>query len=93
MYPGLSSKIGPSPQSGIGAKDVVFYVEGTNGNLGNLFSYPRAAEIGSLNEVKANMYVPNGTISIDAGSKVQGSFIAQGIVVGIGVQVTLDSAF
>jgi hypothetical protein len=93
MYPGLKAKIGPSPQSGLSAKDVVFYIQGANGNLRNLFSYPRAADIGLLNEVKANIYAPNGTISIDAGSQVQGSFIAQGVVVGMTAKVNLDSAF
>ena len=58
-----------------------------------MFAYPRAAEIGIKNEVKANMVVLNGTISIDAGSKVQGSFIAQDIAVGANVQVALDSSF
>ena len=93
MYPGLKAKIGPSPQSNLRARDVVFYIAGTNGNLRDLFSYPRAAEIGSGNEVKANMYVPNGTLSIDARSDVLGSFIAQGVVVGINARVNLDSGF
>ena len=93
MYPGWRATIGPTSQSGLSAKDVTFYIEGTNGNLWNLFAYPRAAEIGMQNEVKANMVVPNGTISIDAGSEVQGSFIAQGIVVGANVQVDLHSSF
>ncbi len=93
MYPGWKAKIGPTPQSGLGAKDVIFYIEGTNGNLWDLFAYPRAAEIGLQNQVKASMVAPNGTIAIDADSDVQGSFIAQGLVVGIGTVVHLESGF
>lgn len=93
INPGFKAKIGPAPQSDLGAKDVVFYIEGTNEKPLELFAYPIAAEIGIKNEVRANMVVPNGTLSINAGSNVQGSFIAQGIVVGVDAQVALDSAF
>lgn len=93
MYPGFKAKIGPAPRSGLGAKDVVFYIAGTNGKRLDLLAYPSAAGIGIKNEVKANMFAPNGIISIGAGSKVQGSFIAQGILAGAGTRFALDSAF
>lgn len=93
MHPGFKAKIGPAPRSYLGAKDVVFYIEGSNEKPSDLIAYPIAAEIGIKNEVKANMVVLNGTLSINAGSNVQGSFIAQDIAVGADVQVALDSAF
>lgn len=93
MYPGFKAKIGPAAQSGLGAKDVVFYIEGSSETPSDLMANPIAAEIGMKNKVQANMVVPNGTLSINAGSTVQGSFIAQDIVVGSDVQVALDSTF
>lgn len=93
LYPGYKAKIGPLPTTNLTAKELLFFVKGTNGNLFDLFAYPRAAEIGLLNQVRANIVAPNGTIAIDAGSDVQGSFIAQGVVVGVGSVVHLESGF
>ena len=93
LHPGMRAKIGPSAESGLTARDVVFYVEGTNGNLWDLFSYPRAAEIGSKNVVRASIYVPNGTLAIDADSRATGAFVGRGVVVGIGTRVELESGF
>ncbi len=93
LYPGYKAKIGPLPTTNLGANDLIIYVEGSNGNLLDLFAYPRAAEIGPQNRVKANIVAPNGTIAIDAGSDAQGSFIGQGVVVGIQTDVRLESGF
>jgi hypothetical protein len=93
MYPGNNAYIGPSQGSALTAKDVIFYIGGTNGHMLNLLSLPKAAEIGQGNVVKANMVVPNGTLWINTGSDITGSFIAQGVIVGVGTKVNLESAF
>lgn len=89
LYPGANAKINAQGA----AKALRFYIAGTNGNLMNLLSLPKAAEIGLRNVVKANIFVPNGTLWIVAGSDVTGSFIGKGVIVGIGAKVNLDSAF
>ncbi len=93
LYQGFWSLLGPDSGSGLTARDLVLYVEGTNGNLWDLLSYPKAVEVGIGSKIKANMYVPNGTLLIGANSDVTGSFIAKGVVVGTKSKVTLDSAF
>jgi hypothetical protein len=93
LHPGNNAYIGPLQGSALTAKDVVFYIAGTNGNILDLLSLPKAAEIGQGNVVKANIVVPNGTLWIYTKSEVTGSFIAQGVIVGVGSQVSLESAF
>ncbi len=92
LYPGVMAQIGPS-SSTESARKVMVYVAGTNGNLLNLLSYPRAAEIGLSNTIKANIYAPNGTLTFGAGSNIQGAFIGKAIEFGIGAKVSLDSGF
>jgi hypothetical protein len=93
IYPGLKAMIGPTPQSGLSAKDVFIFVGGINGNTGELRALPKAAVIGIENVIKANMYVPNGTLWIREGSVVEGSFIAKDVIVGVKAKVKLNSAF
>ncbi len=93
MYPGNNAYMGPLQGSALTAKDVVFYIGGTNGHTLDLLSHPKAAEIGQVNVVKANIVVPNGTLWINAKSDMTGSFIGQGVIVGVGAKVSLESAF
>ena len=85
--------IGPKNGSGISARDIVFYVNGKNGNLGNLLSFPKAVTIGIGNTVKANFYAPNGTVWIEGFSEVEGAFIAKDVNLGIKATLALDSIF
>ena len=90
---GQGSYIGPEDTTTVSAKDIIFYVGGINGSNGNLGATPKAAKIGISNSVRANFYVPNGTLWIKEHSVMEGRFIAKDIEVGIGVKVKLNSAF
>lgn len=90
---GQGSYIGPQDTTSISAEDIVFYVGGINGSNGNLGATPKAAKIGIGNTVKANFYVPNGTLWIRQNSEAEGAFIGKDVDVGIGVKVKLNSAF
>lgn len=87
------SYVGPASASGITAGDILFVVEGINGSNGNLGSTPRAAQIGMSNSVAANFLVPNGTLWLRDGTSATGSFVGRDVIVGINVQVVLDSYF
>ena len=90
---GQGSYIGPEDTTTVSAKDIIFYVGGINGSNGNLGATPKAAKIGISNSIRANFYVPNGTLWIKEHSVMEGRFIAKDIEVGIGVKVKLNSAF
>jgi hypothetical protein len=94
------SYIGPqNPPAGeagttaLSSKDIVFYVGGINGTTGNLAALPKAAKIGINNKVKANFYVPNGTLWIMMNSEAEGAFIGKDVSVGVGTKITLNSSF
>ena len=93
FYAGLKSYVGPNPKSGLSAKDVIIYVEGQNGGSGKPASLPMAAIIGLAGQIKANMFAPNGTLWIGAESAVEGAFVAKDVVVGMGTDVNVDTAF
>jgi len=93
LYCSRRAFLGPDSESGLSAKDVLLYIGGINGKSGQQTSYPKAAMIGFNNNVKANLYAPNGTLWIGLGSKAEGSFIAKEVIVGIKAKVKLDSAF
>ena len=85
--------IGPEDTTSLSANQIVFYIGGINGSNGNLAATPKAAQIGIANTVKANFYVPNGTLWIRQNSQATGAFIGKDVDVGIGVKVWLKSAF
>ncbi|MGH7451660.1 MAG: T9SS type A sorting domain-containing protein, partial [bacterium] len=84
---------GPNTGSGLSASDIIFYVNGINGNNGNLGAAPKAAQIGINNTVFANFYVPHGTLWLKQGTEAAGAFIGKDVIIGEGVQLTLDSFF
>jgi ribosomal protein S12 len=90
---GQGSSIGPETGAAIQARGIVFYVAGINGANGNLGATPKAAKVGLSNTVFANFYVPNGTLWLRQGSVVEGAFIGKDVDVGIGVKVSLNSAW
>ena len=87
------TSVGPEDTTSLSANQIVFYIGGINGSNGNLGATPKAAQIGLSSTVKANFYVPNGTLWIRQNSKVTGAFIGKDVDVGIGVKVWLKSAF
>lgn len=89
-----NSYVGPDPAvSGLGATDIVFYINGQNGNNGNLGATPKAAKFGIGGTVIANVYVPNGTLWLRQNSSNTGAFLAKWVVLGIGAEATLDSGW
>lgn len=90
---GQGAFIGPETGAAIRARDIVLYVAGINGPNGNLGATPKAAKVGLSNTVFANFYVPNGTLWLRQGSVVEGVFIGKDVDVGIGVKVSLNSAW
>ncbi len=86
-----ASTIGPSENASIDASSLVFYIEGENGTTGDLSDNPKAAKIGVNSDVDANFYVPNGTLWIKQGSAARGAFLAKDVIMGVDVQVSLDS--
>ncbi|MGB5745764.1 MAG: hypothetical protein WBM69_02205, partial [Desulfobacterales bacterium] len=93
LEPGRNAVIGPEPGSGIGAKDILIYVNGINGGTGNLSALPKAATVGIGNTLMANIYAPNGTIWIKQGAVAEGALIGKDVRVGFGVNVDHDSGF
>ena len=72
LEPGRNAVIGPEEGSGVGANDILIYVNGINGDTGNLRALPKAVAIGIHNTLMANIYAPNGTIWVKQGSVVEG---------------------
>ncbi|MDY6990935.1 MAG: hypothetical protein SWQ30_23075, partial [Thermodesulfobacteriota bacterium] len=92
LLPGPAAVIGPDDGSGIDASDIRIYVNGVNGGAGGPNAYVKAARIGFNNDVKANIYAPNGTILVRAGSLVEGALIGKDVIIGYNVEVTRKSA-
>ena len=83
--------IGPVEGSGFDAADMIMYVAGINGKGGELGETPVAAEIGQNNDVRANLFVPNGSLIFEGNTVAEGSFIARDIHVGRNTSVALNS--
>lgn len=92
LYPGAFATIGPATTD-VTAADIVFYVQGVNGKSGNLTASPKAAVLGVRSQVKANVYVPNGTLWLLKGSTLEGSLIALDVIVGVKAELVLNSPF
>jgi hypothetical protein len=90
---GQGSSVGPATGSNLAATDIILYVTGQNGSSGNLGATPKAAHFGINNTLIANVYAPNGTLWIRQGSTARGAFVGRWVDIGIGVEVTLESAF
>jgi YVTN family beta-propeller protein len=99
---GATSKLVLDPSvTGLTASQIVIYVAGIDGvchhdgidagdgDIGG----PVAAHIGEGNVVQANIYAPNGTVWLKSNTQAAGGFIGFHVRIGIGVQLTLNSAF
>jgi len=86
------SYLGPEPSSsGINASDIVIYVNGINGNSGNLSATPKAAKFGINTVIHANVYAPNGTLWLRQNGQFTGAFLARWVDLGIGATAQLQS--
>lgn len=103
----MKGYIGPVDGCDISAKDIFIYVNGMNKerrdfrgftkhSMHNQYrffrGFPKAVQIGRYNKIHANIYAPNGTIWIQKDSKAKGAFIGKDVLIGYGVDITLDSA-
>ncbi len=91
LQTGTSAIIRPSATSSEDACGLVLYVAGTNGHSGALPGPPQAARIGEKNVVHANIYVPNGTLTLAASTRATGAFMGRDVEIGPDVRVVLDS--
>ena len=90
-----NSVIGPASSS-VAARSIKIFVAGANdkgrrnddAEVGAV-----AVEFGQNSAVSANVYAPNGTIHLRAGSDGTGAFIGKAVIVGERTKLTLDSAF
>jgi hypothetical protein len=85
--------IGPADGSGIAAHDIVFAVGGISGPAAGPGSQSTAVELGMRDIIHANVYAPNGTIRLRSQATATGAFVARDVEIGVGVTLTLDSAF
>ena len=88
-----NASVGAQQGSGLTASQVIFYVNGVNGQTGSLGDSPKAAEFALKNNVSANFYVPNGTLQIGEDTVAEGAFLAKDVNVDKNVEITLNSAF
>jgi hypothetical protein len=93
FYTGKGSYIGPEDTTTLSADEIVFYIEGINGKNGRLNAKTKASKVGEDSRVKANFYVPNGTMWIRKNCEAEGSFIGKDVKVGAGTIVKLNSAW
>ncbi len=93
LLTGENPVIAPEDGSGISARHIVIYVNGINGTDGQIASTPKAVEVGVRQDLRANIYAPNGTIWIKARGTAEGAFIGRDVMVDYYAQFTLNSAF
>ncbi|MEM9531449.1 MAG: Ig-like domain-containing protein, partial [Pseudomonadota bacterium] len=72
--------------------EIIIYVAGSNGGAGGIADTPAALDSGNYSHIRANLYVPNGTIRSDA-TRFEGAMIARDIQLGQGATLTLDNGF
>lgn len=93
LYPGTKAFIKPTANSGVGADQIKIFINGENGKKGGLNDKPKAAHIGEGNTVEANIYANNGTLLIEEGCFLKGSFIGKDVIVGQKTVVEFNGGF
>jgi hypothetical protein len=63
----------PKSGSGLNATNLVIYIQGVNG-----------LSLGNSSDIKCNLYIPNGTLTVGNGANFTGCFIAKNINAGNG---------
>lgn len=81
LSPGARTYLGPAGTSGLQMSAVQVFVEGQNASSAP-DSSPAAAEVGTDAELKAFIFVPNGTLYLKAGSESVGKFLAKDVRIG-----------
>ncbi len=90
---GSDAFVGPAAGSGVTAAQIILYIGGIDGATGALGSLPRAVNFGRGSTVQANVYAPNGTISLGRDSSVTGAFLARDVLIEQGSTITAASYF
>jgi len=80
--------VGPSTSS-MHAHDIIIFV----GNNGTINDNATSASSGKNAVVKANIYAPNGQLTMDKGTIATGAFIAKTLNIKQDSMITFDSAF
>jgi hypothetical protein len=104
LFPGTKAYLGPYPvspppagdTSGLRPRDVVVYVAGEDGKIKNkkeTNKNPEVAIVGEGNRIRANVYVPNGTLLTREGCQLEGTFTGRNVVIGKKSTLWLDSAW
>jgi len=88
---GDSASVAPKAGSGVTAHQVIFYIGGADAVNSRGVKVP-AVKIGNLVQINANIYAPNGTLTIGTDAKLVGAFIGQAVDVGDRFAAMLDSA-
>jgi large repetitive protein len=89
-----NSTLLPSPAAtNLTASDIVITVTGINGNTGNVGATTKAAKFGLGTTLRANVYVPNGTLWLRQNSTNTGAFIAKWMILGISATATFEGGF
>ena len=73
------------------AADLRLIVVGRDKSRGHNIS--RAIVIGSRNELRANLYVPQGSLTIGSRTKATGAFLGQIVMIGDRVELSLESGW
>lgn len=87
-YPVAPPPAPEQPVGGLRARDVKVYIAGRDDKKKGI-----AAAIGEGNIIRANLLAPNGSLAIEEGCRIEGSFIAKDVIIGQKTEVHLDYGF
>src|SRR5262249_22833053 len=85
---GNTSVVGPDDSDPLKAAQIVFYVAFPTPPAALT---PAAVSFGNGTTLLANIYAPNGTLTLGNGTNATGAFLAKNVNVGNGVQIDLES--
>ena len=92
LHTGKEVKIMPAESAaGLTAGDLRIIIGGMDEKQGRTTS--RAVIIGKQNELRANLYAPQGSLAIGSQTRATGAFLAQVVMVGDRVELSLESGW